>query len=655
MAFGKLGAMGRGMGHLGALGTVSPYQPSASQTFDQVISRYNLISDDAFGTANNPAGANQIADATALAVRYQEYRNGEPLPTTRNIEVQRYVPFATSGVLTFDSDAMEVNATLPNGTPVGVTSTTISGAVSASRSVTVADASAINVGQVVSLAGAAQASNLYLTRQYAIRGTIASGDTVTLTVPMPSPTASVVLTTTATGASTATTLAQALVDAFNADASLTALGLFAFKDPNDPGAYLVMVPQWVSPADQFGSFAAGSVQWTAPAASKTGSVVHEFKASMTLTYVVSKSGSTLTLNHPITASNGDTLNIMPSRVLARTDLYVGSNVTVPVADTTGIEVGQAFNQQGGGTALVYVTAKTATSLTFNTAMFLSNGNFLISLAAWMAPVSQAVTNAGAGSNLSFTAVPAGVRVGQQISRYSVNQNSNLKVSAINRASSPQTVTLSGDGTITLSSGNVIVFNEPIESVQCWTKAGIAPGVGDKSWIAMELEAEWPGIADGAAWPAYWLFRDSTQPTGLPSPSGGQTEIDMNDAFNYWGNSNTTTYRPASGTSVEFYRNSNHNGSYLAGNGMGRGTRKVQLVWSANREYFYLDGVLIWAKTFTYDNAYYAQIAFNLAVGSFSSSFNANGFFPVDWSRFPMPFRIKRHRVWSAPDATLVAL
>ena len=638
------------MGRAILQGASSPLIPDFSRTFDEVVSRYGLISDDAFGTANSPVGANVIADATALGLRYQPYRNGELPPITRNTEVQRYVDFSHMANLTFAADAMEINATVPGGSPVGVTQTIISGTVGASRSIAVADASAINVGQVVSLSGAAQATYLHLTRQYAIRGTIASGDTFTLTVPLPAPAAPVVLTATATGASTAATLAQALVDAVNAETSLSALGLFAYKDPYDPGAYLFVVPQWSSPADQFGVFAAGSFLWTVPQVTKTGSALHEFKSSIQLTYVVSKVGNTLTLNHPISAPNGAVLNIMPSRLMMRTDLYPGGSATVPFADTTGVEVGQAVCLQGADTNLRFVVSKTSTSLTFNASITFANGYFAVSLAAWMANVSVAVTN---GNVLSFLAVPAGVRVGQQVSRFSVNQNSNLKVTSINRASTPQTLTL--DGLITMAVNNIALFNEPIESVQCWTKAGIAPGANGKTFVAMEMEAEWPGVADGTAWPAYWLYKDSTQPTGLPPPSGGQNEIDMTDTFNYWSNSSAASFRPASGTSVEIYRNPAYNGAFLPGNDMGRGTRKVQLIWTADREFFYLDGVLIWAKTFVYDNTYYAQLAFNLAIGSLSTSFNSNGFFPIDWSRFPMKFRIKRHRVWAAPEATPAAL
>lgn len=43
----------------------------------------------------------------------------------------------------------------------------------------------------------------------------------------------------------------------------------------------------------------------------------------------------------------------------------------------------------------------------------------------------------------------------------------------------------------------------------------------------------------------------------------------------------------------------------------------------------------------------AQFAFNLAIGSLRTSFNSNGFWPIDLSRFPMKYGIKRLEFWTA--------
>jgi hypothetical protein len=162
---------------------------------------------------------------------------------------------------------------------------------------------------------------------------------------------------------------------------------------------------------------------------------------------------------------------------------------------------------------------------------------------------------------------------------------------------------------------------------------------------MELDCEVPN-ASVVAWPAFWLFSDYAQPTLLPVPEESFSEIDMMEVFNYWNNTSVNSFRPGSvGKSVDIYRHPAYNGEYLEANNTGDVSRKIQVIWSDSKVYFYMDNILILAQTFRYDQSHLAQIGINLAMGSTSAAFNSNGFFPLDFSQFPVKFKIKRLRIW----------
>jgi hypothetical protein len=72
-----------------------------------------------------------------------------------------------------------------------------------------------------------------------------------------------------------------------------------------------------------------------------------------------------------------------------------------------------------------------------------------------------------------------------------------------------------------------------------------------------------------------------------------------------------------------------------------------LVWSPTKAYVYLDGTLVFAKNYIWNSYKRAQIAANLAIGSLGTSFTGSGFFPIDLSRFPLKYRLKRLRVLTA--------
>lgn len=617
--------------------------PDFSQTFDQATTGYSTIFDYDFGTDQAAAGATRIASLGDLSKYFQDYRNGEPRPATRNSESQRYVDFATAdgNNLVFTCDALELTATLPNGPPAGVTQTTLASTVINTDRITVADASAIAVGQVLSL-GDEQLANLNATWRGGLWGTLSVGDVLTLTLTLDltaSDRRTVVLTQTATAGSTKATLAQGFVDLANADRTLQGAGVRGLKLPA-PGAYAIVFPaRGPAGATVFGHAAEGSLTWVRIAASRTGTVNHESRATVMLTWVVAKTGNTLTLNHRITAAAGQALFVMPSRMLERTDAHSGASATINLSDTTGLRKGQGVSFGFQNSNIWPITAVTATSITVA-----SSVNNLDGAPVVLQPISMARAAAAVSSSsvISFAEVPADVRVGQQLLRYGDNPNSNLKITAIDRGTSPQTVTI--DGLIGVAANGYVLFHEPIHSVEIWTRTGYVPGADNRSSIALEIEADFPDAADIAGWPAFWVFRDGTNTTGLPMPSGSGNEIDVTDTFNYWGNVNANCHQPAMGSAAnDLYASPDWSGTCTRGNNLGRRTRKVQLIWTTDRYYAYIDGVLQLARGFVFNNSARAQIAANLAVGSTSTSFNSNGFFPLDWSQFPMKYRVKRMR------------
>lgn len=620
-------------------------QPTFTASFDAAVENYTPLADYSFGTGAAPRGATRIPDADSLASFFNHWAANLRSPTaTINTENQRYMPFSSKENFVFAEDALELTATLPRGGGLG--SVVVTANAAGSRTLAVSDASAIFVGQVVSF-GERQLANQHVTLGCGIRGKLADGDSVTLSFDLSAiGREAITVSETASATSTHRALAQILVDRVNADARLSALGIAAVKGIS-PGSYWITYPRLDNPGGPpFGRAANGSMQWLILSASRNGSVTHERKASVFLTWVTGREGNNITLNHPVTAQAGQRLHLMPSKMMERSDAYQGISATIPLVDTERLEIGQAVTFGYNDRQYRPIVSKTVDSITVNDGVSVTEGLFVTSQPIWLAKVAAEVKNSNI---MTFESIPAGVSVGQQVIRQDTNPNNNVKVIAIDRTSSPQTVTLTGR--ITIPADGTALFHPPIHSGQIWSKLGYTPGEFGRDWIALELECDLPDTADIGAWPAFWLFRDPHQPTGMATPKDSASEIDMTDLFVYWSNLSTNSHRPANGKPTsEIYRNTAvHNGEYVVGNNMGLKTRKVQAIWSTDQVFYYIDGILVWARNFTYNRSARAQIAANLAVGTTSANFTANGFFPLDFSRFPMKFRLKRLRILVASD------
>lgn len=113
--------------------------------------------------------------------------------------------------------------------------------------------------------------------------------------------------------------------------------------------------------------------------------------------------------------------------------------------------------------------------------------------------------------------------------------------------------------------------------------------------------------------------------------------------------NTTTYRL---DTVDLYLHPDWSSGSLLGNNFGTKEHEIAFVMTKNRAYFYLDNLLIRCTAFSWNTYKRGQFAANLCVGSTSTSFNSNGMSPVDFSQFPMKYKIRSMEFWAAPSAVI---
>ena len=620
------------------------------QSFGEVVSPLTVLADYAFGTDTPPPGATQIADGTTLAAYFNPYRmTTNPNKFIINTENQRYADdiLGYPDNFVFAGDALELTATV-DPPPHSTTTTTVSGAVSNSNQVTVASTTDIRVGRVLSF-GALQDDNIHRTASFQLRGSLHSGDTMTLTFSCPDPSVTgyfdpITITTTTTGTSTYASLIQALVDGVNANTHLQAAGVTAFKYPSDPNAFAVISPRYPggSPTPPWGDGAAGSFTWMKVQAAKTGFITFALTQVSFTTIVTAISGSVLTLNHPVTVPDGASVYVQPTLQLLRTDTFAGASTTHNVGDTTGLSVGQLCQLGFSDNNLRRIVSLTSTTVTFAVNVSLPNGTFVTALSAWQALASAAVS---ASNVLPFAAVPADVRVGMECEAGGAITNPGRYITAIDRVSSPQTVTISD--AVTIANNTVVNFLPRMLSAQIWTQTGYMPGELGRDMIAIEWEVDCPPFAALSSWPACWLYKNADDTTGLPQPPNAHVEVDAAESFNYWMSAVNDDYKP--GTPSSTNATGNHwfagNNVGFSGNNFSRATRKIQLLWSQTRQWFFADDLWMLRTDMTYDVSARAQIAANLALGSHATSFNSNGFYPVDWSQFPMAFRVRRMRIW----------
>lgn len=304
----------RGLVHSSS-GGASRLEPTTSETFDAFISNLKRQNKFVFGSAAaNDLGTTPVRNATELASYFDPFGQSAD-NIVINQEWQYYNSDFSGGNHVFASDALELTGLLPDGTlPAGVTTASPTSDVTYSRQVTVADASALNVGQVVGF-GSEAFANLHRMHTYSIT-TPAAGDVITLVL-------SHVLTAAqggfdpvtlnVTSAGVAADDAAAMVAAVNAHATLQTWNITALLMPNVPGGFLTSFPKYsLAAPDDFGNAGKGSIAWMTRTFSRTGTATVLNPQNVSgVNYIVSKSGNTLTLAHPVTLTTSSVLTFNP--------------------------------------------------------------------------------------------------------------------------------------------------------------------------------------------------------------------------------------------------------------------------------------------------------------------------------------------------------
>lgn len=628
--------------------------PNRSMTFDEVVAdmAMNKLYDYKFGTAAAGAGQTRIGNLTELAADFNPLQDGTGSFVINN-ELQRYpLNFGDyPQTLEFESDGLNLTASFEGGIPAAPTASPTA-AVNYSRQVTIPDASNVKIGQVVGF-GAEGYDLAHALSTMSVAGAV-SGDVLTLVIAHVKTAAQggfdpVTITSFTSAGGDDTALANDMVSKINANATLQTWKITAYKMPNVAGGFAFSAPRNpLTKNDNLGLDAKGSFRWFTRTFSRTGSAtVLNPQQTFGACYVVSKSGNTLTLSNPVTLSLASVLTFNPTRMLEVA--VTGGSTTYTFQDVSGIsnnQVAQCSYQDNNIRRITNIDYGTNT-ITLEASVFMQAGHFLT-----IYPISRApVTVSSSGNVLTFAATPPAVQVGQQVYNYFATNNQGIiKVVSFDAT----TVTLSAN--ITVSNGDTIIFHPSIVSGQFWSKWIMMPATDNYEVIAMELTAKAPDASKIAAWPAWWLFTANNDPNPVLPVIAGNSEIDMLDTFTYWNNasSNSIVMNPVSGF-LSLYQDAaavSANGTVLNGNNLGSVERKIGLVWTRNKVYFYVDGILVFAKQATWNRHKRAQMGINQAVGSTRTSLNSNGFFPIDQSAYPSKYKVKNLKIYATPSNSL---
>lgn len=626
--------LGRG---IRPLNVKSLYIPKFTDSFDQAAVNYKPVYDMVFGT-------DVLETSSQIAIRslydLDDYFNPLESGTDANVinsEIQRYPAAFNTTNTDFVAGSLDLKATA-NAAHLPLVTMNPTAVSSYSRTITVANTSVLKVGQVLGF-GTKSYSLMHTTITYDAGTAVTTGDTLTQTITDRNATFSKVITVTATVGQTVNDVVAALVAAINADSTLSSKNIKAYALPHAPRAYAITWPKRTEGSDSdFGFDANGSFEFITTSGSATGTIANALRQKYYPCHILSiDSGTQITVSHPVTLATSDTLYFNPVYMFGITQNH--SNQTVlnvagnPLA--AGITVGQVGQFSYQDNNIRAVTAVSASTITFTNGTYMYPGLYVT-----IYPIGRAVTTATTSNAtvLTFASVPAIVQAGMVYFNLFGSPNFG-KIKVVSKTAT--TVTL--DKAVTIASGDTAVFIPEIDSGQAWSKFLFSPQADGRSVIAFELTAEVPNNAAYAAWPAFWLFPDSTDPSPI-NPSGASYELDFPDLFTYWNNASSGNYIGTGSSGTDTYLHPDWVNGSLTGNNTGIKERKFGLIWTGSKVFYYLDGVLVRARDISLNPKFRAQLGFNLAVGSIKTAFNSNGYFPVDASQFPMRYKIKRMRM-----------
>jgi hypothetical protein len=322
-----------------------------------------------------------------------------------------------------------------------------------------------------------------------------------------------------------------------------------------------------------------------------------------------------------------------------------SSTVLNFASTTGVQDGQIVAISGAFTAsLARVVSHDAVSVTIGQSVTVGSGVTVYFLNAFVP--SSAV--AGSGTTATYGTVPSGIANGM------FYNNITSGTFGTKRVTGKTGTTITYDGSVSQATSDFCILSPPITSGQIWTKAGYQPGKSNANVIAGELTCQIPAASKQGAWPAFWGYSRSSEGFSFDA-----SELDFFEFNNcatatpsdYSGNTHGgwyqrelykkfigvhSSYWDASG----FYRPSGRP-DYSAA------THKFQFIWTMDRIYRFIDGVLISCFVFPWSSNCTMQIGMNLGAGSFIPAYVSVLLFPLLTSQFPYSYDLYELKLWQA--------
>lgn len=339
--------------------------------------------------------------------------------------------------------------------------------------------------------------------------------------------------------------------------------------------------------------------------------------------------------------SGGTFTVVPLTLVGA----ISSNTVLTFASTTGVIDGMMFATSGGTpTTGIKVASHTSTTVTLTSALTLADG-----AACEFLPVYPVTCNAvTAGNTLTIPAgVPSGIVAGM------FYNNITNGTFGIVRAVTVGATTISLDVNVTVTAGNLVMFSPPVTSAQIWSKTGYQPGKNGANVLAFELTCTVPlASACRGAWPAFWLYSKTSDGFSFDS-----SEIDIFEFFcslTASSNAYSSNIHGGAYNATRFQRtvgsgNSKWDGSgfYRPGTDYGLAQHKFQLIWTQDKVYRYIDGVLVIVNDFLWSSNDSAQWSCDLAAGSWIPAFLSIFFYPSSTGQFPFTFKLNEVKIWQA--------
>jgi hypothetical protein len=314
------------------------------------------------------------------------------------------------------------------------------------------------------------------------------------------------------------------------------------------------------------------------------------------------------------------------------------------ANTAGVQDGQIVAIAGAFTSsLARVVSHDATTVTIGQSVTIASGVTVYFLPAFVPSGAVAASN---NAVQTYASVPAGVAAGM------FYNNITAGTFGTRRVVSRTGTTITYDAPVSQAASDFCILSPPITSGQFWTKVGYQPGKNGANYIAMELTCQIPGNTKQGAWPAFWGYSRSSEGFSFDASEPDIFEFNMCATANasaYSGNIHGGWYQRE-----DYKKFIGVHSSYWDASGFYRPSgapdysaaqHKFQFIWTSDRIYYFIDGILIKCQVWPWSSACTAQIGCNLGAGSFLPTYVSVLLFPLLTSQFPYSYDVYELKIW----------